>query len=221
MPIRKLNSTDDHDWINSSLQGKTNDLDPDVWADATRVASKLLFTEKLTRIKASHSIANQFKTSLQEAQAVINAVIKNEAEQITLFEPTIRAKAIHSETNMQVIRAQLVNEVQCETQSGKTITAARNAQGESYSILSEYEADEAVAALSDIFDEELGDEYEIIVFIPDDGYEGLGEWLSGVNQNFARMGFSHNVLRGVSEEQTPELSINLFDGENNRRPFFQ
>ncbi len=217
MPIRKLNET--QDWIEVTLPGKTNGLEPDVWSDATRVASRLLFTEKLNKQDVERRITIQFKTSKKEAHAVIEAVLEAEAEPITIWKPTLRAKTINSDTNMQLIRVGLINELHCDTLQGKTITAAKNAYGESYTILSTFGCEEAVAQLSPYFDEALGEEYEVAVFTIDDGYHGLPEWLAGVSQYFSSMGFSHNVLRGAADEDTPELSTNLFDGANNRRPF--
>lgn len=219
MPIRKLTET--QDWIDASLPGKTNGLEPDVWSDATKVASKLLFIEKINRLGVERRIASQFRTSRKEAQAVVDAVIEAEAEPITIFEPTLRAKTINSDANMRLIRAGLINEVHCLTQQGKTVTAAKNAYGESYTILSAFESDETVAELASYFDEALGEEYNVAVFTVADGYKGLEEWLMGVGQHYSSMGFSHNVLRGVADEETPNLSVNLFDGANDRRPFSQ
>ncbi len=219
MPIRKI--TDTQDWIDASLPGKTEGLEPDVWSDATRIASRLLFIDKVAPREAERQIANQFRTSRKEAQRVINAVMEAEADPITIWSPAVRSKTIHSDTSMRLIRAGLINEIHGEAHQVKTVTAAKNEYGETYTILSVFEVDEAVAELTPYFNEVLGNDYEVAVFTVADGYHGLEEWLAGVGQYYSSMGFSHNLLRGVAEEITPELSTDLFDRSNNRRPFLQ
>ena len=219
MSIRKL--TESQDWIDEPLISKTNGLESDVWNDATRIASKLLFTEKVTQPEAEHQIAIQFRTSRKEAQAVIKAVMEAEADPITIWNPIVRGKTVKSDTNMRLVRAGLINEIHCTTDQGLTVTAAKNEYGEVYTIMSAYQPDEVVAELTPYFNEVLGDDYVVAVFSVTDGYHGLDEWLAGVGQYYSSMRFSHNLLRGVAEETTPELSTDLFDGSNNRRPFSQ
>lgn len=219
MPIRKL--TESQAWIDEPLVSKTEGLESDVWSDATRIASRLLFIDKVDPKEAERRIVNQFRTSKEEAQAVIKATLEAEAEPITIWNPTVRGKIAKSNTNMQLVRAGLINEIHCTTDQGLTVTAAKNEYGETYTIMSAYQPDEAVAELTPYFNEVLGNDYDVVVFSANDLYKGFEEWLAGVGQYYSSMGFSHNLLRGVADEITPELSTDLFDEGNNRRPFSQ
>ena len=223
MPIEKLAELHSTSWL-PQKQGR---LDPDAWNEAVVHAEEMLFTERLHPTDAAFKLRKTFSISAEEARDVVFAVLEEEAEPITMFSPMVQRKIEEKEPppvfgNMVYFDRDgdqhRVDEFLCHLEQARTLVAI-DGDIELFCLVSQYDGEDAVAEVVHHLASlgEANGNYEDVVAAVQKRVFAME---AVVPEDFmAGPDFSVNLLRGMEQIITADLSTDIFDGANDRPPF--
>lgn len=231
MPINRL--TDTTGWIDSyTPEIKRAGLNADGWDEATAYADSLLFSKQATPKQTIVEVSNHFGISQVSAKAVVDSVIEAGAKPIGPFSGSLQRKeqADSPQINDNLVYAdqdgcaQRISDVLCPIHQARTVVSVKGDQGHVFHILSALEGEDAIdECINYLATGRLNCAEDLTQAEIEDHLYGQVITATAVFPDDVNVGeeFSIHFLRGLDDDIVGDLSPDLFEEANDRRPFSQ